>query len=81
MSRIVAIAIMQMLLNAGAPKSEVSLDCHTLKLRIRTGKTVVRKSVEACQVFVTKDHSCQATFDFKRGAVVHCSAQPKLETL
>lgn len=73
MPKLIAMAILQALLKAGAPAEELGMECYaeTLTLQSKDGK-LQRTKIELCQAYVSKDRRCQAHYDHAKGFVVHC---------
>jgi len=73
MPKLIAVAILQALLKAGAPESELSLACYaeTLRSVSKDGQSH-STTIELCHAYVSKDKRCQAYYDHTKGFIVHC---------
>lgn len=85
MHKLIAIAIVRFLLSQGVDKEDLSVSCHLEKVGVAMNNG--KKSyipLEACEVYVSKDHQCRAVYDHKSGFSIMCQqgkGAPEVETL
>ncbi len=72
MNELIAMAIVHMLIAAGAPKSEVHLACHKETINVVRKDKKHKVQVKACQVYVSRDGACQAVYDHNQGFRIWC---------
>lgn len=77
MDKLIALAIVQAFLNAGASEEDVTMSCRKVALTVTRDGVRTPVSVDACEVYVTRDKLCRAFYSADRGFAVHCDAPTK----